>query len=147
MIGGSDNNGDSSHVMKLNLTVDGKMEHLPDGPQLLNPLVFVSLIEWKGQLVVTGGKIGNDPQASTNILNTRQSPASWVYGPNLNTARYGHFSFLLGDTVYVGCGDNDSPLSSIEMMDFSLTNPNWTFTTNYPQQVTIITYTIALQLY
>ncbi len=136
MIGGIN----SARVMKLKLTVGGQLERLPDGPDLPNQLSEASLIEWKGQLVVTGGWSSSGYQASTHILNTRQSPASWVHGSNLNTARDRHFSFLLGDTVYVGCGHNGSLLRSVEMMDLSLTNPTWTFTTNYPGQVTITSY-------
>ncbi len=129
--------------VKLNLTVDGKLERLPNGPGLPNWVKYASNIEWKDQLVVTGGWNGSSMQDSTYILNTRQSPATWVQGPNLNTARYYHFSFLLGNTVYVGCGYPD--LSSVEMMDLSLTNRSWTFTTNYPQPVIITTYTLAQQ--
>ncbi len=149
MIGGrigDYNNGGSARVMKLKLTVDGKLKRLPDGPDLPNQLWYASLIEWNGQLVVTGGYSG-DHQDSTYILNTRQSPATWVHRPNLNTARYRHFSFLLGDTVYVGCGYYvSSSLSSVEMMDLSLTNSTWTLTTNYPHKVAITTSMLALYI-
>ncbi len=137
--------------MRLNLTIDGKLERLPDGPHLPNMLSYASVIQWKGHLVVTGGysKIGyfQQIQNSAYIFNTRQSPPTWVPGPKLNTARHSHFSFLMGDTVYVGAGDDKhEKLSSVEMMDLSLTNPSWTFTNNFPNKVTIITFMLALQL-
>ncbi len=109
---------------------------------------MAGIIEWKGQLVVTGGySHSGGYQDSTYILNTIQYPATWIQGANLNTARQNHFSFLMGDTVYVGCGKSGvSSFSSVEMMDLSLTNPSWTFTTNYPHKVTITTFTLPLQL-
>ncbi len=127
--------------MKLNLTVDGKLENLPDGPRLPMQLRVARVIEWKGQLVEKGGYSNGYYQDSTYILNKRQSSAVWVHGPRLGTAREHHFSFLLEDTVYVGCGYNSGGyFSSVEMMNLSHTNPHWTFTDNYPHQVTSTLY-------
>ncbi len=134
----------SAQVMRFRLTVDGKLDRLPDGPDLPKQLWGASLIEWNGQMIVTGG-YSSTFQDSTYILNTRQSPTAWVQGPRLNTARRDHFSFLLGDIVYVGCGRDSTTLSSVEMMDFSLTDRRWTFTTNYPHEVTLTTSILALQ--
>ncbi len=139
----------TSRVMRLRLTDDGKVDHLSDGPALPKSLYFARVIGWNGWLIVTGGLSHDGPQNGTYILNTTQSPASWIKGPSLSTARYFHFSFLLGDKVFVGCGDSYMPdLSSIEVMDLSHTPMHWTHVTeNYPIKVTITTSMLALQQY
>lgn len=128
------------------MTGDGQVRHLADGPNLpYNLLVDSRIIEDASSTVLTltgglGRMSGGSLQSQDGvwILDTKLSPAVWIQGPSLLTPRHVHFSFRLGEQLFVGGGNG--ALSSVEMMTPSDTHPNWTFTERYPVGVNIMPF-------
>ncbi len=126
---------------------NGKIDNLPDGPALPRWwLILPSVVESNGRLIVTGGygimpKQDSKTQDNVYILDTRQNPTDWVEGPKLLTARSYHFSFLLGDKVFVGGGldRKTTALSNLEVMTLTDTHPQWTTVDeDYPEKVNVL---------
>ncbi len=125
---------DSSIVRRLNVS-DEKIDHLPDGPALpySRELYLASVVESKGQLILTGGLLRRQDiehvQNGTYIFDTNQSPATWVPGPKLLTARDDHFSFVLAGQIFVGCGldQGSNYLSNLEMNTFTNGQAHWKY--------------------
>ncbi len=159
IIGGHGN----SRVVRLNVNDNGKVARLlPDGPSLpYEELRAASVVEDASFtiLTLTGGT--NIPKAGRSteerrvwILDTKQSMPAWTEGPGLNTARNNHFAFRLGDHLFVGTGENsaihgpDNPISSMEMLTPSDTQPYWKTVIDYPIKVNIAPSTLVLwQIY
>ncbi len=125
---------------------DGKIDHLSDSRALpYTELFHASIVESNGQLILTGGE-GNLPNQSSKhqdgfyILDTRQNPSGWVEGPKLLTGRSFHFSFLLGDKLFVGGGESQNMyISSLEVLTLTDTHPHWTkVDEDYPVKVNVL---------
>ncbi len=138
----------TNKVMRIRVSGDGKLNILTNGPALLSytDLQRAQVIEDLSStvLILTGGLWWSDKNQVEDrvwILNTKLSPASWKEGPRLLTERTGHFSFRLGDKVYVGGGEDQNSMihSSIEVMTPTDTNPHWKYIKEeYPIKVNMI---------
>ena len=68
-----------------------------------------------GRAAVTGGEIGGDVRATTELLDA--TGASWSFGPPLATRRHGHVSFPLAGRLWVIGGADDPLVASVDVVE------------------------------